>query len=103
MTNCNSSGPGSLPAVFAAAAQRYTIVFDLDCTGGSTIAVPATLGVDNKRILIDGTGHTIAIDGHDANGLIFSIFEGATLTLTNLTLTESGEVPRKGGPPVRSA
>ena len=46
VTNCNSSGPGSLPAVFAAALDKDTIVFDLDCTGASAIVLPFELEVD---------------------------------------------------------
>ena len=91
VTNCSSSGPGSFPATFAAATQGDRIVFDLNCTGGSTIVLPDTLEIDGIHITIDGTGHAFAISGNDTTEL-FAVFPGGLLTLINLVLSDGGRM-----------
>lgn len=83
VTNCNSSGGGSLPDVIAASASGDTIVFDLDCTGASQIVLAAVLTLNN--VSIDGTGHSVTISGNDVTRIFNTT--GGTVTLTHLTLT----------------
>jgi hypothetical protein len=97
VTNCANSGPGSLPAVVAAAAAGATIVFDQDCTGSSAITLTVATGSINiaKTLTIDGTGHTVAVDGGNVVRA-FVIGGPINVTLKGLTI-EHGNAGAGGG------
>jgi len=86
VTTCASSGVGSLPAVFAAAAANDTITFAQDCTGATAIALTATL-TPTVNVIIDTTTppHAVTIDGTNSVRL-FLVNNGLTLGLRGLTL-----------------
>jgi hypothetical protein len=66
VTNCSDtgvSGDGSLRGEIAAASPGDIIAFSQDCTGASAIILATgtlTLGQD---VPIDGSGHTVVVDG----------------------------------------
>jgi predicted outer membrane repeat protein len=86
VTNCNSSGAGSLADTFAAASSGDTIVFGLDCTGANRITLSSQLILLGETLTVDGTGHSITISGNDTNR-IFRVDLPSALTLEHLTLT----------------
>jgi hypothetical protein len=86
VTNCDSSGAGSLPDVVAVASSGDTIVFDQDCTGPSAIVLSSAISISGTTLTIDGTSHAVAISGNDSTR-IFTVQSSATLTLSGLTLT----------------
>jgi hypothetical protein len=94
VTNCNSSGTGSLPAVVTAATAGDTIVFDLDCpaTGPITLTTQITIG---KNLTINGTGHTVVLSGGGTTRH-FTVNSTFTLSLINLTLQNGN--PGSGNP-----
>jgi len=98
VTNCNSSGSGSLPVVFAAALSGDTITFAQDCTSttNTVITLTSTLTVSNN-LTIDATvgAHSVTISGGGTTQL-FVVSSGKTLNLTGLTLT-GGTTTSNGG------
>ena len=116
VTNANDSGAGSLRQAIADASAGDTITFD----GDYTILLESTLLID-KDLTIDGSGHTIKLDGQNASRVIkinlgkivslkhlyiqngFSssegggIFSQGTLTLTDSTITNNTAVGGGGG------
>jgi hypothetical protein len=90
VTTCAASGAGSLAAVVSSAAAGDTIVFDQDCSGSNVILLSSPITI-SKSLTIDGSGHTIVLDGGSTTGDgsnapgIFWV-QGAGATLANLTL-----------------
>ena len=93
VTNCNTSGPGSLPAVLAAANMDDTITFDQDCATTNAITLTGLLEpAENVTINATSPPHTITISGNNSVRL-FLVNRGITLGLSGLTLVNglSGE------------
>lgn len=82
VTNNNDSGAGSLRQAIADAASGDIITFN----GDYTITLTSDMLDIDKTLTIDGSGHTITIDGADSFLAIF-IFPGQTVSLNNLTVT----------------
>lgn len=109
VTTCdgNAGTAGSLPAQVAAAGAGDTIVFDRDCQPASPIMLVASLtpAVD---LTIDGTGHTVAVDGgctisggictFGTGVAVFQINSGRTIGLVALTIQHGlGGIKQNGG------
>jgi LPXTG-site transpeptidase (sortase) family protein len=117
VSNANDSGVGSLRQAIADASAGDTITFD----GDYTILLESTLLID-KDLTIDGSGHTIKLDGQNAHRVItiaeekivslkhlyiqngFSnyssgggIFSQGTLTLTDSIITNNTVYGERGG------
>lgn len=113
VTTCTMGGAGSLDTLIAAAGEGDTINFGLDCSGGSAILFTSNIVIKDKGLTIDGTGHTIELDGGWAglydgpNGFpsggssLFSIFtngtEPYTVNFIHLTM-KNGNGFANGGP-----
>jgi len=96
VTNCTDSGSGSLRDAIGSAAAGDTITFATDCpTTGPITLTNGTLTL-SRDVTIDGTGHTVVIDGGcstDANSdctgggnTVFLISGGNVTTLRALTI-----------------
>jgi trimeric autotransporter adhesin len=110
VTNCGPSGLGSLAQAVADAntSSGETIVFGLDCQGSavgtSTTAgkiVPSGPLTLNQSMTVDATGHTIVVDGNNAQS-VFVVNSGVTVTLKGLTIqhgsaVNGGGVDNEGG------
>lgn len=94
VTNCFDSGPGSLRAVVAGAPTSSTVVFGVNCTGGTQLLLLNPISISGV-VGISGIGHTITINGN--GGRIFEVNPGGNLTLSRATLTNGGSFPDPGG------
>src|SRR5271167_1574943 len=104
VTNTNDSGPGSLRAAIASAANGDAINFNVAYPATIVLSTPLTLGpsvtitgpgasslaisgADSVAVLIVNAGATVAISGvtieHGSSLLGGGIFNDGTLTLTN--------------------
>jgi hypothetical protein len=102
VTTCASSGAGSLPVVVAGAAAGDTIVFDQDCSGSNVILLSASISI-TKNLMIDGTGHTVVVDGGNAMRA-FIIGGGAAINVTLKGLTiQHGNAGAGGGGAIETA
>ncbi len=86
VTTCAATGPGSLPAVLAAAAAGDTITFAQDCTDANAITLTTVLA-PAQDVTIDATAppHAVTIDGGGKVTLFFVEYP-ITLELRGLTI-----------------
>jgi hypothetical protein len=121
VTDCGDAGANTLRGKIGSAAAGDTIVFDQDCT------ITLTTGTLTQNVTIDGSGHTVAVDGNNAvtvfdlgpvtatlnavtirhgNGSIScgsgslcggGIFNSGTLTVTNSTVADNASEGGGGG------
>ncbi len=91
VTNCLDTGAGSLRTLLTSGG---TVTFNVDCPSSSSLKLNSTLSIGVNNTIIDGTGHTVVIDGQN----LYRIFDanGKNLTLIGLTLT-NGNVSGNGG------
>jgi hypothetical protein len=92
------SGDGSLRGEIAAAASGDQIVF-ADSLAGQTITLEAANGrlLLNKDLTIQGPGaDSLTVSGNDATG-VFKIADGATDTITGLTIADGHDGVQGGG------
>ena len=92
VTSCADSGATTLRGRIGAAAAGDTIVFDQNCT----ITLTTGTLTMTKHVTIDGTGHTVIVDGGctgcDIGGIpsggvtIFAVQSGIAASLTGLTI-----------------
>jgi hypothetical protein len=66
VTDCDDTGTNTLRGRIAAAAATDTISFAQDCTGATKITLTTTLTL-TKNLTIDGSGHTVVVDGGCTN------------------------------------
>ncbi len=86
VVNTNDSGPGSLRQALVNANDGDTINFDSLLNGQKITLTSGQLNVD-KDVTISGPGaNNLAVDG-DANGRVFYIGSGKTVTISGLTIT----------------
>ncbi len=104
VTDCGDAGPNTLRGKISSAAAGDTIVFDQNCiitltTGSLQIT---------KDVTIDGTGHTVTVDGGcvlsgascvSGGDRVFVVSNTATASLNHLTIQHgnSPSVPAIGG------
>ncbi|HXQ43786.1 MAG TPA: choice-of-anchor Q domain-containing protein [Acidimicrobiales bacterium] len=94
VTNCNSSGTGSLTQAVRNAASGDTITFALS-PACSTITLSRTIDIV-RHLSIDGPGpNALSVSGHDAVE-VFRVDPRATATISGLTI-ENGNSPNGGG------
>jgi Bacterial Ig-like domain (group 3)/Divergent InlB B-repeat domain len=79
VTNCNSSGTGSLAA---AVSGGGLVTFSLSCTGANAIPTSLTLSSD---VTIDASGYSVALDGGGNSGVLL-VSVGVTAALNDLTI-----------------
>jgi hypothetical protein len=94
VTNCDESGPGSLPVVVAAAASGDTVTFapTPSCT---TITLAGTIDISTD-LTIDGPGAgSLAVSGGGTVG-VFDVASGVTAQISGLTI-EDGDATAGGG------
>lgn len=84
VTTCADSGAGSLRNQAAAAPANYTLFFTVNCTSSSPLGLASQI-IIGKNLTIDGTGHTIVINGGNTTRL-FTVNSTFTLGLTRLLL-----------------
>ena len=96
VTNCNGSGPGSLPSVVAAAASGDTVTFSVTCPPASPIVLSGAIDVTTD-LSIDGPGPgAVALTGNEA-APIFDVGAGVTATISGLTIENNdGSDPPDG-------
>ena len=92
VTNCGDAGPNTLRGEIAAAAVGDTIIFNQDCI----ITLTTGTLTPGQDVTIDGTGHTVIVDGGckgcGAGGTpsggvtVFTVAVGMTANLTALTI-----------------
>ena len=118
VTSTADSGPGSLPAAIASAANGDTINFNLTYPTTITVSTPLTLGPSvtiagpgasdltisgafSVGVIVVNAGATVQISGvtitEGGSGLGGCIFNGGTLTLTNTTVTNCMNFAELGG------
>jgi hypothetical protein len=92
VTNCNSSGPGSLPAVVAGAASGDFISFSSPC---SLIVLSSTIKIATN-LTIEGPGASdLAVSGNNAVQ-VFDVPSGITATISGISI-EDGSSSQGGG------
>jgi hypothetical protein len=92
VTTTGDSGPGSLRAAIASAANGDTINFSLTLPTVIVLSTPITIGTS---VTIAGPGTTLAISGGDSVGVLI-VNTGATVAISNLTI-EHGSSLLGGG------
>jgi hypothetical protein len=107
VASCADSGATTLRGRIASAAAGDTIVFDLDCTGATAITLSTGRLTLAKDVTIDGTGHTVVVDGGctancgttNAVGgdLVLFVNFGVTATLNALTIQNGVATDADGG------
>jgi hypothetical protein len=118
VTSTADSGPGSLPAAIASAANGDTINFSLTYPATIVVSTPLTLGPsvtiagpgasnlaisggDSVAVLIVNAGATVAISGvtieHGSSLLGGGIFNDGTLTLTDCLISNNTVGNQLGG------
>ena len=104
VTSCaDDGGAATLRGMIGAAAAGDTIAFDKDCTIALT---QGTLSL-TQNMSIDGTGHTVIVDGGctgcnpggvPSGGVqVFLVNSGVTASLSTLTIQHGNEAPFLGG------
>ncbi len=83
MSCLDDGGATTLRGRIGTAAAGDTILFDQDCTITLTVASGALTLAQN--VAIDGTGHTVIVDGNNAVR-VFVVNSGVTASLTALTI-----------------
>jgi hypothetical protein len=106
VTDCGDAGANTLRGQIAAAAGD-TIVFDQDCTGATTIKLTTGTWTLGQNVTIDGTGHTVIVDGGcmgcDPGGTpsggvhVFAVNFGVTANLIALTIQHGYSTSGGGG------
>ncbi|MGI8857866.1 MAG: choice-of-anchor Q domain-containing protein [Thermomicrobiales bacterium] len=112
VTNCTDTGvsaDGSLRGEIAAAAAGDTIVFNQNCTGATAITLSQAKGPLSltQDVTIDGTGHTVVLDGgctancgtiNAVGGVeVLNVNGGVTATLNALTIQNGVATNANGG------
>jgi hypothetical protein len=118
VTDTGDSGPGSLRAAIASASDGDAINFDLQYPATITVASPLTFGpsvtiagpgasnlaIDGGNSVVDlivNAGATVAVSGltiqHGSSLLGGGIFNGGTLTLTDVTVSNNTQGTQLGG------
>jgi hypothetical protein len=96
VTNTHDSGAGSLRAQIAAAHSGDTIVFTTTITPGTITLTSGELAL-TKNLAIQGPGTAqLTISANDASRT-FEVAQGATATLSGLTITRGFGVTYGGG------
>jgi hypothetical protein len=100
VTDCGDAGTNTLRGRIAAAAVGDTIVFNQDCTGATAITLTTGTLTLTKDVTIDGTGHTVIVDGGctgcDPGGTpsggvtVFAVNSGVKASITGLTVQHGG-------------
>jgi len=84
VTDCsNEFGPGTLGDAIATAASDSGDTITFSCSG--TISLTSTLTISSD-LTIDGSGHSIVIDGNDSVQIFF-VDSGVNFSLNHLTLS----------------
>src|ERR1700722_18043568 len=84
VTNCNSSGPGSLPDTVSAASSGDIITFNVSCP---VITLTAPIGL-SQNLTISGPGAgNLAVSGGGSVG-DFTVGSGVTATISGLTIED---------------
>jgi hypothetical protein len=92
VSNCNGSGPDSLPAVVGAATSGDTITFSVTCPTSSPITLTSTIDI-NTNLSIDGPGPgDLAVSGNNAVAA-FAITSRLSASISGLTI-EDGRMSR---------
>ncbi len=98
VSNCNDSGTGSLRDAIATANGTVgdVITFGVDCPSGAGTQITLTSGTLtlSRAMRIDGSGHTVVIDGGGAV-TVFTMPVSSTVTLNALTI-QHGSAPASG-------
>jgi hypothetical protein len=96
--NCNDTGTGSLRDAIATANGTVfdVITFGVDCPSGAGTQITLTSGTLtlSRAMKIDGSGHTVVIDGGGAV-TVFTLPTFSTVTLNHLTI-QHGSAPASG-------
>ncbi|MGI8856661.1 MAG: choice-of-anchor Q domain-containing protein [Thermomicrobiales bacterium] len=99
VSNCNNSGTGSLRDAIATANGTVfdVITFGVDCPSGAGTQITLTSGTLtlSRAMKIDGSGHTVVIDGGGAM-TVFTMPIFSTVTLNHLTI-QHGSASVSGG------
>ena len=93
VVNLADSGPGSLRAALANAADGDTI--DWDVSEGTILLTGGELLVTTSVTILDPRAHRLAVDGNSA-GRVFNIRPNRTVSISGLTIT-NGNAPGGGG------
>src|SRR4051812_34222715 len=107
VTDCGDAGGNTLRGQIAAAAAADTIVFDQDCTGATAITLATGTLTLTQSVTIDGTGHSVVVDGGCTfNGgvctgggvTVFAVnTSGVLVILNNLTIQHGNTIANGGG------
>jgi hypothetical protein len=93
---CTIGDTNSLDTLLGQSADGDTITFSVNCTGANAIMPAGQLSVGHS-ITIDGSGHTVVVDGTASGQRIFSIPSTSTVTMSNLTITNGATAGNGGG------
>jgi len=96
VTTCNDSGSGSLRAAIGTAAAGDTITFATDCPASAPIRLTTGTLTLSKGVTIDGTGHTVIVDGNNAV-TVFTLNSGVTAAISGLTIQHGSATGNGGG------
>jgi len=95
VTNCNRSGPGSLPMVIGTAASGSTVKFSVSCPPLAPILLSGTVTI-NRNLTIVGPGASALGVSGDNSIEVFDIAFGVTAKISGLTI-ENGSSSDGGG------
>jgi CSLREA domain-containing protein len=93
---CTTGDTNSLDSLLGQSADGDTINFSVNCTGANAIMPAAQLSITHS-ITIDGSGHTVAVDGTTSGQRIFFVTSTSTVTIRNLTITNGITAGNGGG------
>jgi hypothetical protein len=99
VTNCNSSGSGSLPAVVAAASSGDAITFSVTCPPSSPITLSSTINIDTN-LTINGPGASeLAVSGDNAVEVFDVPTSSVNATISGITIQDGNAAvkPYVGG------
>jgi hypothetical protein len=86
VTNCNSSGPGSLAKVVSGAPAGATVTFSVTCPSNSPIKIASTINL-LVPIAINGPGPDAMVVNGSTSGTAFQVFPSVTgVSLSGLTI-----------------
>ena len=96
VTNCSSSGPGSLQAAVRLAAPGTTITFSVSCRSKNAIKLKKTINI-GQDLTIDGPGANSLVVSGSHRSRVFQIASDTNVSMSGLTVKDGSAAGEGGG------